>query len=234
MRPSRILAHKSWRSATGEILLIVIGVSIALAVDEWRQARNDQSLAGEYVVRLIEELEIDVAGWQRIDELTVVKITALDRASEWLQEPDFSASSVRQFLQDLTTGSRMAYGAGTQTENPTFSELISTGRLGLIKSPTMRRSLMGYHDWGEMSAIRVIARQTLYAPTVYSLTPRDPEFQLRSDLSDEQLEKIARRALEIDLEALIVAERNRARLRRDVAAEGEKRAKQVLAALRGD
>ena len=232
MRPTRILVQKDWRSVIGEILLIVIGVSIALAVDEWRQARSDDIQADEYVDRLIEDFEIDVTGWQKIDEIEVEKIAALDQALAWIHEPDFSTSSVKHFLGNLTIGSRLAYGVGTQTENLTFNELISTGRLGLIKSPTVRRSLMSYHYWGDMSATRIIARQTDYAPTVYRLIPRDPEFQIRSDLSDRQLEQLARRALEYDLEGLIVAERNRARLRREISAVGIVRAKQVLSALR--
>ncbi len=46
--------------------------------------------------------------------------------------------------------------------------------------------------------------------------PRDPEFMVRDDLSSSARLRIARRVLEVDLETLIVAERNRGRLRQEV------------------
>lgn len=48
MRPSRIISATNWKYALGEILLIVVGVSIALAASSWyenRQLRVNESTA---------------------------------------------------------------------------------------------------------------------------------------------------------------------------------------------
>jgi hypothetical protein len=48
MRPSRILSAANWKHALGEIMLIVVGVSIALAASSWyenRQLRVDEIAA---------------------------------------------------------------------------------------------------------------------------------------------------------------------------------------------
>ncbi|MGI9628968.1 MAG: hypothetical protein ACR2QM_19210, partial [Longimicrobiales bacterium] len=43
----------------GELLVIVVGVMLALAVDRWNQARVDGALATEYHTRLLAELVAD-------------------------------------------------------------------------------------------------------------------------------------------------------------------------------
>ena len=173
-----------WQYASGEIILIIIGVTAALMVDEWRQARNDARLVDDYVVRLIQDLENEAIEWRRIDRAMLEKIEALDNALGWLSNPDQSTPAVSEFLTNLTVGSRMAYGSGAYIGSSTFEELIRTGRFGLIEDPDTRRALLTYYGWVETHRIRQISRQTEYAPTIYKLIPRDPEFQVQDDLSD--------------------------------------------------
>ncbi len=41
--------------------MIVVGVLIALGLDNWNQDRVDRALSGEYLSRLVGDLEADVA-----------------------------------------------------------------------------------------------------------------------------------------------------------------------------
>jgi hypothetical protein len=219
MRKPLLMSDMSWRYALGEFVLIILGVTAALAVDEWRQAKNEQALADEYIVRLTDALEDDVVMWQQNDQAFVKKMRALDRALDWVLNPNFSSDAVVTFLQNLTDGSRSAYGIGPNVTKSIFDELISTGRFGLIQDLEVREALHLYRLNVLQQVRRQTQRETEYAPTVYSLIPRDPEFKVREDLSSDRLIKIARRAQGLDLEGLIIAERNRARLRREIAAE---------------
>ena len=48
MRVSRLVSASNWRYAIGEVVLIVVGVSIALAASSWyenRQLRGDEFAA---------------------------------------------------------------------------------------------------------------------------------------------------------------------------------------------
>ncbi len=71
---------------------------------------------------------------------------------------------------------------------------------------------------GRNQSARDDLRETQYSPTIYELIPRGPEFQVRADITASDRLRIAETSLERDLEALIIAERNRARLRREIAA----------------
>lgn len=48
------------RYALGEIFLVVIGILIALQINNWNQNRNEQNKIKEYAVSLIQELEEDI------------------------------------------------------------------------------------------------------------------------------------------------------------------------------
>ena len=61
MRVSRIFAAANWRHAVGEVFLIVVGVSIALAASSWYedlQLRDDEAAAlAELQATLREDLD---------------------------------------------------------------------------------------------------------------------------------------------------------------------------------
>ena len=217
--------------AVVEMAVIAAGVLTALAADEWNQARADRSLAVEYISRLQRDIETDIATWNFAADGLLQKIAALDRALSWVRTPDRSPLALSLFLDDLTVGSRLAYGALTTVEQTTFDELVNSGRLALVGDPDLRRSLLSYYYRVDVDRIRVNSRETGYAPTVYELIPRDPEFVVAEHLSGAAKLRIAERALERDLESLIIAERNRGRLRLEVAADRRRAASELSATL---
>jgi hypothetical protein len=220
-----------WRVFTRvvlETLVIAAGVIAGLAADEWRQERADRSLSAGFLSRLQRDLETDTAAWTFASVAASQKVAALDRALFWVRSPDLSPSGVSAFLDDLTIGSRMAYGALTSVEQTTFDELVNSGRLDLIGDASLRRAAMAYYYQVALDRTRVNSRETDYAPTVYELIPRDPEFVVAEQLTDSDKLRIAQRALERDLEGLIIAERNRGRLRAEVAVEQHRAASELL------
>ena len=231
MRATRFLLGLKWQYALGEAILIIMGVTAALAVDEWRQERNEAQVADEYLTRLAQEIEQDIEGWQRLDSIYAKKIDRLDAALEGVLNPDYSVPAVTEFLNNLTLGARHAYYSGQDNTQATFRELISTGRMAFIEELSVRQTIMGYEQFIESELMRVDSRQTRYAATIYELIPRDPEFLVREDLSEDRLISIAKRTREYDLEGLINAERNRARLQREVSKNIIERASETLLVL---
>ena len=47
--------------AIGEIVLVVLGILIALQINNWNEKRNNLDLANNYISNLIEELNIQIA-----------------------------------------------------------------------------------------------------------------------------------------------------------------------------
>lgn len=70
MRTSRIVGAVNWRYAAGEVLLIVVGILIALAITDWNERRierqNELALLGE----IRSTLETDLAALEtKLDEI---------------------------------------------------------------------------------------------------------------------------------------------------------------------
>ena len=49
---------------TGEILIIIVGILAALALDNWNQDRKDRAHSQEYLNRLIADIRADVGVWR--------------------------------------------------------------------------------------------------------------------------------------------------------------------------
>ena len=128
-----------------EFAVIVVGVLVALGVDEWRENRADRELEGEYVVRILGDL---LRSAPPLDSLA----SRLGRAKAHLyfvqsyvlaeeELPTDSAATVAAlFKASRNQGGTFRASLPTTT----YSELQSTGRLGLIRSAEVRAALGDY------------------------------------------------------------------------------------------
>ena len=207
-----------WLRVLLEGAVIITSILLAFAIDAWWEGVGDSRSEADYLARLEADLRVDLENWESEGPSLSRKEAALDRALAWIQSPDGTPQAIDQLLDDLARGSMLAYEGGFVAESTTFDELISTGSLGLL-SPKVRTTLLDYHrEVGQWRAI-LASRQTDYAATIYGLIPRELEFDVREGLAAEYKARIARQILDQDLEALVVAERNRGRLRQTSVGE---------------
>ena len=69
MRGSRIVSALNWRYAVGEVLLIVIGVSIALAANSWWEDRKAREEELAMLAQLKSALEVDLQEFEAMQKL---------------------------------------------------------------------------------------------------------------------------------------------------------------------
>jgi hypothetical protein len=129
------------RRVVGEFLLIVAGVSVALGAEALWEARLDRIREAEY----LDQVRSDLAENERrlleaidSEEMTHVSIqTAIDAV---VQRRTISPDSAQAWLHDRK-------GLGYSDPRPltgTFSALISTGDLRLVRDPSIREGLITY------------------------------------------------------------------------------------------
>ena len=93
----------NWRLLLGEFVVIVVGVLMALWVDQLREARVNAKLEVEYLKSLVTDLEADLSRfdtteeWMRRQEAAAATVLALYEGPD--QGPG-SAQSHRRLLQD--------------------------------------------------------------------------------------------------------------------------------------
>ena len=131
----------NWRFLVGEFIVIVVGVLMALWVDQLREARDNSELEVEYVESLLVDLDADLAQF--------------DEAEAWMRRQESAAATVLALYEGLPPTDDPAdlvaavETAGWQyspsiTRN-TIEDLRSTGNFRLIRDPALRRAISAYY-----------------------------------------------------------------------------------------
>ncbi len=131
----------NWRLLLGEFVVIVVGVLMALWVDQLREARVNQELEVEYLESLVTDLDADLAqfdsaeAWMRRSETAAATVLAL-----------YEGSPPTENVADLVAAVETAgwQFVPTITRN-TIDDLRSTGNLRLIRDPDLRRAIASYY-----------------------------------------------------------------------------------------
>ncbi len=162
----------NWRYAIGELLLIVMGVSIALAASSWYEDQIDRRTEAEYLDRLRAALAIDIARFTDFERVLNIKANTLKALSTGIATSLLSGDA-DDLMHDLTYSS---FKALPESNSATYEELKSTGKLALIRDVNLRDALAQYYSGYElmtgilaepMGPYRIIMRSSLPGNTSY-------------------------------------------------------------------
>ena len=131
---------KYMRYAFGEIVLVVVGILIALQINNWNQNKNEQNKIKEYAVSLIQDLEGDIkmaSEIQRQNEEIVARIDSLKQYTLNRKIEDMSNFALLYFT--LNKPHRPYTWKRT-----TITELKNSGALGLIKNDSLSKLISEY------------------------------------------------------------------------------------------
>ncbi len=131
-----------WRRASTEFVVIVSGVLVALAVDQWRNENEDRRIEAEYLARIKEDLRADIDKFHILEKIFAIKFQTT-RGLRDHPESDLLSKSPDDLLQDLVFSGYVAFPDSIST---TFDELMSTGRFALIQSVNQRDALSRYYS----------------------------------------------------------------------------------------
>ncbi|TVZ60313.1 hypothetical protein NA63_2865 [Flavobacteriaceae bacterium MAR_2010_105] len=134
-------AGKYLKYAIGEIVLVVIGILIALQINNWNQDRIEH----KETKALLSNLKLDVV--EDIKNLKGLKNSLKDR-KEWadlilnsIDEQKVSDSTM--FISAMT---RVGWIMEISLTLPTYKEIVSSGKLSHIKSDNLKKALANYQS----------------------------------------------------------------------------------------
>lgn len=128
-----------------EFVIVFFGVAIALAADSWRSDLQDQGLEQEYFERLLLDLE---TGHELLTNMFNQQEQTQSAARSLAQLLDSSLPTVENEPEIATLFLNAAAIGGDESSNShdvTYVELISTGRLNIIRNPTIRTEIANYY-----------------------------------------------------------------------------------------
>jgi hypothetical protein len=136
------LKNIDWKRGTIELLIIVVGVLLALAMDRWQQSQNQDEMAVTYVDRLIADLDTDLAAYQNTTQWSVVVDEAAAFVVEVYRGREVLPTEYEHFVLAILKASWLQKGGDSSA---TYTDLISTGNLALL-SIEDREQLSKYYS----------------------------------------------------------------------------------------
>jgi len=115
------------RYAIGEIVLVVIGILIALSINNWNEGRKNSSLAKAYRLKLTEELDSD------IDHLTFLDSMNSIYTSRILKHIINNDSTKQMIAMPLNQSHDNYVIAAFYSNTYSINTLLSTGQLSLFQ-----------------------------------------------------------------------------------------------------
>jgi len=148
-RLSASLRGMRWAQVVLELALLIIGILIALAVDGWMDGRREASAERQYLKLLVRDLNRDLAV---LDEVM---------AYEQRQVED-GILAYRALRGDVAPADREAVaGALTRLTSrrtlrltrATYTDLLSTGNLRLLRNAGLRDRIVGLYETNERAQV---------------------------------------------------------------------------------
>ena len=136
--------------AVGEILLVVIGILIALQINNWNQDQKEKTLSNNYLKRIVSDLSMDtsilhnkIRFGEKLCSEYLIYIKEMHEQQHSAEEyinlmHSFDANVDDLILNDIA-----------------FSELVNTGSLNLLYNPVLKDKIIRYYRHYEFVASRV-------------------------------------------------------------------------------
>lgn len=127
---------ENWRRLLAELVVIAVGVGIALAVDNWNEARKERIAEREYLRGIATDLEASAQALAQTLEAARENRAAIERLIAIAEGAP--PESKRQLATDLVLATYLGLPRMTTI---TFEELVSTGSLRLLRDAEFKRAL---------------------------------------------------------------------------------------------
>lgn len=178
----RVIAHfrkQEWTAIALDFLIVVIGVFVGLQVNNWNGARADRELGDQYTIRLVADLEQDLAD-------NLVLLAYYDQVLASVVDADRLLASPDANPKDLVAA---AYRASEFSNNPTdratWDQIVSSGHLGLLPSQEVADGLSEYYKFQDLNdETNSLLQGTPYRFAVRALIPLPLQLAIREGCSD--------------------------------------------------
>ncbi|QCX37908.1 hypothetical protein FF125_05465 [Aureibaculum algae] len=136
---------KYFKYAIGEIILVVIGILIALSINNWNEDRQATNLAKENYLNILTSLEQDSFTIKKTIERNIIglealrKIIPLEKNTELLE---LSEENLNKYFMDVGNTSRSFI-----PKSGVYNLLTSNNGFDLIKSDKIKSLLINLYDY---------------------------------------------------------------------------------------
>tara|TARA_R110001599_G_C12186200_1_gene654496 strand:- start:610 stop:1536 length:927 start_codon:yes stop_codon:yes gene_type:complete len=135
---------KYLKYAIGEIILVVIGILIALQINNWNETRKDRIQEKKFLIRFEAEITTNI---ENINYSIMLNKSRMKRAEFLMKTIDSSQlaeNSASYFIRSIEHAGYTFYPV---ISDNTFQEIKSSGKLSLISNVNIRSALQRYYSF---------------------------------------------------------------------------------------
>lgn len=138
------------RYAIGEIILVVIGILIALQVNNWNQDMKDHRLGNDYLLRIHSDLVQDTLNFRN----NIIRNNELREEIKWFLFTMYDGIDNIEEVQKMSTIHDKAMDQVFTVNDNTYSGMISSGSLGLIHNQQLKEDILSlYSEYDQKKAL---------------------------------------------------------------------------------
>lgn len=145
---------KYLKYAIGEIILVVIGILIALQINNWNEGRKEELQELNYLAGIKSDLEVDLDRIERAVNRYQRKISRFYFLDSTFRLPS-NFTPLKYTLDDITVENMINRGAGFRTTMGSYKVLISNASAGLIKNMTLLQMIQELYETRTISGASV-------------------------------------------------------------------------------
>ena len=134
-------ARKYLVYAIGEIALVVIGILIALQINNWNQTRLDEQIETQVLRKLVRDLESDHLQFKQIDSIYQNQINVWIERKNLFRQQLLSDDDILNIFQ--------IYGVHLRVINPqrtAFDEMLNSGKIYNISNESLVEQIIDYYQ----------------------------------------------------------------------------------------
>ena len=164
--------------AIGEIVLVVIGILIALSINNWNTGKINNDLEKFYIQGIIDDIKTDVVNLNRNILLDSQKVVSGNFLLNHFKNPTLKKDSI--FLFHFSNSLPATY---YQQNSIVFDDIKFSGRLNIISDPSLRNNIQRYYSHG-LQITDVLAANSNFALELYVSQIFSDEFDMNSILNE--------------------------------------------------
>lgn len=131
--------------AIGEIVLVVIGILIALSLNNWNESRKEQAQELNYLTGIKTDLEGDLAGIESAVHRYRSKLSRIYFLDSSFNLPN-NFTPIKNTIDSIEVGNMVNRGAGFRLTMGSYKVLTSNSSAGLIKNESLLQSIQDLYE----------------------------------------------------------------------------------------
>jgi hypothetical protein len=175
--------------AIGEIVLVVIGILIALQINNANEVSKQNRLVATYKKNLITELKVDLKNIQRLDSMVTIQRKIRVNYMLYSKKKSINIDTLIQKMDSAKTYGVYQYNRVTYT----IDDIISTGKLSLFSKEKKEailklKDVQDYYDIAKIQEQEYFTSSNLEFERTIDLASFLASFYMRQSIEDKERE----------------------------------------------